>query len=51
MPGFDIILTHGTVDDFITPHNTELYYQRQVKQFGQSRLDRDGPDRAIVSKS
>jgi len=32
--GGKIILTHGTADDFITPHNTELYYQRQVKQFG-----------------
>jgi feruloyl esterase len=34
-----IILTHGTVDDFITPHNTELYYQRQLKQFGQAGVD------------
>jgi pimeloyl-ACP methyl ester carboxylesterase len=33
--GGKIILTHGTADDFITPHNTELYYARQVKQFGQ----------------
>jgi hypothetical protein len=37
--GGKIILTHGTVDDFITPHNTELYYQRQVKQFGQAGVD------------
>ena len=37
--GGKIIMTHGTVDDFITPHNTELYYQRQVKQFGQSGVD------------
>ena len=37
--GGKIILTHGTADDFITPHNTELYYQRQVKQFGQSGVD------------
>ena len=34
--GGKIILTHGTADDFITPHNTELYYQRQVKQLGES---------------
>jgi hypothetical protein len=34
--GGKIIMTHGTVDDFITPHNSELYYQRQVKQFSQS---------------
>jgi feruloyl esterase len=32
--GGKIILTHGTADDFITPHNTELYYNQQVKQFG-----------------
>ena len=37
--GGKIIMTHGTVDDFITPHNTELYYQRQVKQFGQAGVD------------
>jgi Asp-tRNA(Asn)/Glu-tRNA(Gln) amidotransferase A subunit family amidase len=37
--GGKIILTHGTADDFITPHNTELYYGRQVKQFGQAGVD------------
>jgi hypothetical protein len=37
--GGKIILTHGTADDFITPHNTEFYYQRQVKQFGQAGVD------------
>jgi feruloyl esterase len=37
--GGKIIMTHGTVDDFITPHNSELYYQRQVKQFGKSGVD------------
>jgi len=37
--GGKIILTHGTADDFITPHNTELYYQRQVKQFGTAGVD------------
>jgi feruloyl esterase len=37
--GGKIILTHGTADDFITPHNTELYYSRQVKQFGQDGVD------------
>jgi feruloyl esterase len=36
--GGKIIMTHGTVDDFITPHNSELYYQRQMKQFGQAGL-------------
>jgi feruloyl esterase len=37
--GGKIILTHGTADDFITPHNSELYYTRQVKQFGQAGVD------------
>jgi pimeloyl-ACP methyl ester carboxylesterase len=37
--GGKIIMTHGTADDFITPHNSELYYQRQVKEFGQSGVD------------
>jgi len=37
--GGKIILTHGTADDFITPHNTEVYYAKQVKEFGQSSLD------------
>ena len=37
--GGKIIMTHGTADDFITPHNSEAYYQRQVKQFGQSGVD------------
>ena len=32
-------MTHGTADDFITPHNSEAYYQRQVKQFGQAGVD------------
>jgi hypothetical protein len=37
--GGKIILTHGTVDDFITPHNTELYYNRQLAQFGKAGVD------------
>jgi feruloyl esterase len=37
--GGKIILTHGTVDDFITPHNSIAYYKRQLAQFGQQRLD------------
>jgi feruloyl esterase len=37
--GGKIILTHGTADDLITPHNTEVYYERQVKQFGQAGVD------------
>ena len=37
--GGKILMTHGTADDFITPHNSEAYYERQVKQFGQSGVD------------
>jgi feruloyl esterase len=37
--GGKIILTHGTVDDFITPHNSIAYYKRQQAAFGQTRLD------------
>ena len=37
--GGKIILTHGTADDFITPHNTIQYYDRQVRQLGRRTLD------------
>jgi feruloyl esterase len=37
--GGKIIMTHGTADDFITPHNSIEYYQRQLRQFGQERLN------------
>jgi len=37
--GGKIILTHGTVDDFITPHNSVRYYERQVAQLGQDAVD------------
>jgi hypothetical protein len=37
--GGKIIMTHGTADDFITPHNSDAYYARQVKQFGQGGVD------------
>jgi pimeloyl-ACP methyl ester carboxylesterase len=37
--GGKIIMTHGTADDFITPHNSIAYYKRQLGQFGQARLD------------
>ena len=36
--GGKIILTHGTADDFITPHNTELYFNQQVKEFGKAAV-------------
>jgi feruloyl esterase len=37
--GGKIIMTHGTADDFITPHNSIAYYRRQIANFGQARLD------------
>ncbi len=37
--GGKIIMTHGTADDFITPHNSIAYYKRQVARFGHQRLD------------
>jgi pimeloyl-ACP methyl ester carboxylesterase len=37
--GGKIILTHGTADDFITPHNSIEYYHRQLAHFGRQRLD------------
>ena len=37
--GGKIIMTHGTADDFITPHNSIEYYQRQLAHFGQERLN------------
>ncbi len=37
--GGKIIMTHGTADDFITPHNTDRTTHRQVTQFGQAGVD------------
>ncbi|HTV78756.1 MAG TPA: tannase/feruloyl esterase family alpha/beta hydrolase [Steroidobacteraceae bacterium] len=37
--GGKIIMTHGTADDFITPHNSIAYYRRQVASFGQQPLE------------
>lgn len=37
--GGKIIMLHGTADDFITPHNSIAYYQRQLAHFGQERLN------------
>jgi pimeloyl-ACP methyl ester carboxylesterase len=37
--GGKIIMTHGTADDFITPHNSIEYYKRQLAHFGQDRLN------------
>ena len=37
--GGKIIMTHGTADDFISPHNSIAYYERQGQRFRQSNLD------------
>ncbi|MDB5912998.1 MAG: hypothetical protein JWP22_1673, partial [Ramlibacter sp.] len=37
--GGKLILTHGNADDFISPHNTENYYNRQVAAFGQAGVN------------
>lgn len=36
--GGKVILTHGTIDDFITPHNTVQYWESLQEEFGK-RLD------------
>ena len=37
--GGKIILLHGTIDDFITPHNTVDYYKRHLALQGQSNME------------
>ena len=37
--GGKIILTHGTEDDFISPHNTDLYYEHHLAKQGQTAMD------------
>lgn len=37
--GGKIILTHGTTDDFISPHNTVDYYKHHLAQQGQANMD------------
>lgn len=37
--GGKIIMTHGTADDYISPHNSEAYYERQLKAQGKANLD------------
>ncbi|MCC6196628.1 MAG: tannase/feruloyl esterase family alpha/beta hydrolase [Burkholderiales bacterium] len=38
--GGRMLLTHGTIDDSITPHNTIAYWQRLVAANGQASVDR-----------
>jgi feruloyl esterase len=37
--GGKLLMTHGTIDDSITPHNTIAYYQRLVEANGQANVD------------
>lgn len=37
--GGKMILVHGSVDDFISPHNTEAYYERHKALQGQAAMD------------
>jgi feruloyl esterase len=37
--GGKLILTHGTADDLISPHNSESYYDIQIAAFGQPAVD------------
>jgi hypothetical protein len=37
--GGKIILVHGTVDDFITPHNSIAYYKYHLARQGQANMD------------
>jgi feruloyl esterase len=37
--GGKIIMAHGTIDDFISPHNSVAYVERQLKQQGRANLD------------
>lgn len=37
--GGKMLLTHGTIDDSITPHNTISYYNRLVADNGQATVD------------
>ncbi|WP_216322373.1 tannase/feruloyl esterase family alpha/beta hydrolase [Deinococcus aestuarii] len=37
--GGKLLLTHGTIDDSITPYNTVMYWQRLVAANGQAEVD------------
>ena len=38
--GGKLLLTHGTIDDSITPYNTIMYWQRLVAANGQANVDK-----------
>jgi pimeloyl-ACP methyl ester carboxylesterase len=37
--GGKIIITHGTEDEFITPHNSDAYYERHLALQGRRQMD------------
>ena len=37
--GGKMLMTHGTIDDSITPHNTIAYYEKLVAANGQAKVD------------
>jgi pimeloyl-ACP methyl ester carboxylesterase len=37
--GGKIIITHGTEDEFITPHNSDAYYERHLAMQGRTQMD------------
>jgi pimeloyl-ACP methyl ester carboxylesterase len=37
--GGKIIMTHGTEDEFITPHNSDAYYERHLALQGRRQMD------------
>ncbi|VXB87428.1 tannase/feruloyl esterase family alpha/beta hydrolase [Citricoccus sp. K5] len=37
--GGKLIMTHGTADDFISPHNSDAYWEQQTEIFGEELAD------------
>ncbi len=37
--GGKIIMTHGTEDEYITPHNSDAYYERHLALQGRRGMD------------
>jgi pimeloyl-ACP methyl ester carboxylesterase len=37
--GGKLIMTHGTEDDFISPHNSDAYFERQLAAHGRKTMD------------
>ncbi|MEV4901177.1 tannase/feruloyl esterase family alpha/beta hydrolase [Citricoccus sp. NPDC055426] len=37
--GGKLLMTHGTADDFISPHNSDAYWEQQLEQLGDELAD------------